>query len=50
MMEGMLKFALLFYGLNKFNYQQIEILNSMMRLSAHPDIQHFMQENKSMIR
>lgn len=38
MMTGRLKFAPLFYGLNKYNYQQIEILDSMMRLSAPPDI------------
>lgn len=38
MMAGRLKFAPLFYGLNKYNYQQIEILDSMMRLSAPPDI------------
>lgn len=36
MMAGRLKFAPLFYGLNKYNYQQIEILDSMMRLSAPP--------------
>lgn len=50
MMVGRLKFALLFYGLNKYNYQQIEILDSMMRLSAPPDIQHFIHENESMTR
>lgn len=36
MMAGRLKFAPLFYGLNRYNYQQIEILDSMMRLSAPP--------------
>lgn len=36
MMAGRLKFAPLFHGLNKYNYQQIEILDSMMRLSAPP--------------
>lgn len=36
MMAGRFKFAPLFYGLNKYNYQQIEILDSMMRLSAPP--------------
>lgn len=50
MMAGRLKFAPLFFGLNKFNYQQIEILDSMMRLSAPPDIQHFIHENESMTR
>ncbi|XP_062613499.1 uncharacterized protein LOC134275243 [Saccostrea cucullata] len=48
MMAGRIKFAPLFFGLNKFNYQQIEVLDSIMRLSAPSEVLHFINENESM--
>ncbi|XP_062577387.1 uncharacterized protein LOC134239241 [Saccostrea cucullata] len=46
-MAARLKFAPLYFGVNKYNYQQIEILDSLMRVCAPSEVCTFINNNES---
>lgn len=49
-MASRLKFSSLYFGVSKTNYQQIELLDIIMRVSAPAEIFQFIQEHESFSR
>ncbi|XP_062568018.1 uncharacterized protein LOC134230270 [Saccostrea cucullata] len=47
-MAARLKFAPLYFGTNKYNYQQIEVLDSLMRVCAPAEVSKFINDNESL--
>jgi hypothetical protein len=49
-MAARLKFVPLYFGTHKFNYQQIEVLDLLMRVCAPSEVSKFIHDNESLTR